>query len=153
MILNQLIGLFMVASLSASSKTLIHLVPGESLGEVAIGETKKSLIAKGFKVNPDRSSDSGEYFQKYPLLVLTKDDKVSRVFLLAPQKHFARLRYHGKQFPKDSQLKDIAKVLGGCSEVERGSGGLFQVCSGGRVELATCSPSDAICSLCVKAAD
>lgn len=142
--------LVMVVAVAMAKKVSLDLVPGKSLGEVTLGDSRTDLLAKGFTADPDRASLEFTYLLKQPLLVLLKDDKVFEICLLDFPKHLKVLRYRGKDFPRSAQLETVSDFIGACEEQVVGSGGVIRRCGKGGVELATRYPSSTVESLCVK---
>jgi len=137
-----------IMSLGISYKVpdVYEIVPGVSLGDVNIGETRESLIAKGF-VEDKEFMESEKYLVRDFVHVFIESNKAATIWL--NEYYRDKLRYKGQKISKN--INEIKKTFSNCGEVEVGSGGKYFSCENDGVKFVTRFPSEDYISVSVTA--
>ncbi len=105
--------------------------PGARLGDVLIGQSKSTLIQKGYTSDKDR--DPNQYFRKNSILVRFEKDQVSQMWY---EGNINNLRLRGNKFPSTTDSITLTKFFKGCEPKIKGTGGILYYCENRGIELS-----------------
>ena len=108
-----------------------ELVPGRSLGNVNIGDTRSKLLQDGFK--SDNIRDSNHFLKHDNLLVRLEQDQAVQIWFEGNNLTVLSLR--GKKLPKKKSAKSLKKFFRNCEPEVKGSGGFLIYCEDRGIEL------------------
>lgn len=108
----------------------LSIVPGKSLGEVRIGQSKVELIQQNFKLEENR--DPKVYFKKNNLLVRLEDEKVVQIWFEG--QNLSELFFKDKSMPRKSDPQTLKKIFN-CEPKIEGTGGYLFFCENHGLEL------------------
>jgi hypothetical protein len=109
----------------------VPLVPGESIGPLRIGMSRRDLSRAGFDVKPDPSGQLGDAVRVVgPYHVVLDGDQVASIEVKLRDLH-AGLSVGGRLIPAGSAIEDVTKALPNCGPAEDREGGTVVVCGGG----------------------
>ena len=108
------------------------LVPGKSLGDISIGETRGSLVKKGFVL--DEIRDTSKYLKKENILVVLEDNRAVQIWF--ESMNLSSLSLRGQKFPNINSPEVLRNFFKDCEPEYKGSGGILIYCENRGVELA-----------------
>lgn len=123
---------FLILSRQAQAAEILSIIPGKSLGAIAIGDKREELLNKGF--GPSGAHDPEMYLRKDDIVVKLDHAQISEIFFDSPS--YKNLRLRGKKFPKDTRAKAMRKFFKKCEPTVKSSGGTLIYCENRGIELS-----------------
>lgn len=117
---------------SLAAKEIV-CVPGKSLADVLIGDTRAVLAKKKFIIDESRTS-SDTYLKRSEFLVRLVQDHVVQIWF---DGDLSQIKFGTKSLPTKKDLVNLSKFFKNCSPIVKGSGGDLLYCENYGIEFST----------------
>lgn len=133
-VLPLILGLCALPGISAAEPAAPLVIPGRSIGQVALGMTRDAVSKLGLPVTPDGGFGDDVRLVGPYRVVFDECGKVRRVQFEVTDSP-AGVRIGAAHLPATANQKALASALPGCEQEETGEGGNNTLCSGGTASI------------------